>query len=305
MVFSVTILGSNAALPVSGRNPTSQIVNYNDKLYLLDCGEGTQARFSENGIKPGKIEHIFISHMHGDHYFGLVGLLSSYQLYGRTKPLHIYAPKELKAIIDIQLAAYHHDYTFPLHFHPIKPENGKIIHEEEHLRVRSLEMKHGIPCSGFLFEEHSLPGHIIPEKIKEHKIPYAEIPKIKAGADFTKGDGTRIPNRELTAPPQKERSYAFCTDTTYNESLVPHIQSVDMIYHDATFKSDHDNHATDKDHSTATQAATIAKMAGAGKLLLGHFSSRYQNDDLQLLLEQAQAVFPNSALALEGCTFRM
>lgn len=300
MTFEVTVLGSNSAIPAHDRFPTAQVLNIQDHLYLLDCGEGTQIRFRDCNVKYGRINQIFISHLHGDHYFGLIGLINSYHLLRREKPLHIFCPPGLEDIINVQLNYASTQLNFELVFHPITPEDD-LIFEDSAITVKALTMDHRIPCSGFLFREKERDRKIVPEKIEEYGIHVEQIDAIKKGAGFTTTSGDVIPHEELTKPPPRPRSYAFLTDTKVQEKLIPMLEGVDMLYHDATFMKNSEQRAAETYHTTGEQAAQFAKKAGIGKLLLGHFSAKYK--DLTPLLEEARAVFPNSDLALEGKTF--
>lgn len=295
MVFEVTILGSNSAMPAYGRHLSAQVVNVGGELFLIDCGDGTQGQLMDFKIKTGKISRIFISHLHGDHIFGLIGLLMTYDLMGRQTPLHIYSPAGLKPIIDIQMEA---PPAYELYFHTTNPEESALLFENSVLKVHSIPLVHRVPCHGFLFEEKQRPANIRKEKLQAYNIPYQQIPAIKAGGDFQCPDGTIIPHEELTIPAPAPRKFAYCSDTTYAESILPLIQGVDLLYHEATFMHDLLEQAEKTMHSTAQQAATIAAKAGAKKLVLGHFSSRYRY--LDPLLKEAKAVFENSSIAVEG-----
>ncbi len=303
MTFEVTILGSNSAIPANGRNPTSQVLNFNERLFLIDCGEGTQMQFNRYKIRFHKINRIFISHLHGDHFFGLIGLITSYNLNHRTAPLHIYGPEGLDEVINVQLRYCSRQIDFEIVFHIFEPQNGAVVFEDMTMKVTSLSMIHRIPCSGFIFTEKFAEQNIRKEKIKQYKIPFEAIGDIKKGADLQLEDGTIIPNAELTLPPPKARSYAFCTDTLYNEELLPYLQGVNLLYHESTFDKTRTERALETFHSTAEQAAEIARKAQVHKLIIGHFSSRYHEYDLENLLKEAQAVFPSTQLALEGYTF--
>lgn len=303
MTFEVTILGSNSAIPANGRHPTSQVLNYNERLFLIDCGEGTQMQFNRYKIKAGKIDHIFISHLHGDHFFGLIGLITSYNLNHRSVPLHIYGPKGIDEIINLQLKYCSRGLDYELVFHIFEPKNGDVVYEDKNLVVTSLEMIHRIPCSGFLFTERFTERNIRKEKIQEYNIPFDAIAGIKKGQDLTLPDGRTITNDELTLPLPKPRTYAFCTDTLYNEALIPHLNGVNLLYHEATFDNARADRAFETFHTTSIQAADIALKSSVSKLIIGHFSSRYYDGDLEGLQMEAQAVFPNTALALEGYTF--
>lgn len=305
MTFEVTILGSNSAIPANGRHPTSQVLNFNERLFLIDCGEGTQMQFNRYKIRFGKIDNIFISHLHGDHFFGLIGLITSYNLNHRTAPLHIYGPKGIDEIINLQLSYCSRPTDFEVVFHIFEPKNGAVVFEDRNIKVTSLEMMHRIPCSGFVFEEKFTEYNIKKEKIKEFNIPFEAIGDIKKGADLQLPNGKTIANSELTLPLPVPRKYAFCTDTLYNEPLIPHIQGVNLLYHEATFDKNRAERAKETFHSTSLQAGDIAAKAKVKNLLIGHFSSRYHDADLESLLEEAQSVFPETKLALEGYTFKI
>lgn len=299
MTFDVTILGSNSALPAHGRHPTSQVVNHNENIFLLDCGEGTQMQLSAYKIKRSKIGHIFISHLHGDHYYGLIGLLTSYHLLKRAEPLHLFGPRGLKEIIDLNFKYSDTRLVYKLVAHEVDCTGAAVIFETEELTVSTIPMNHRIPCCGFLFREKKHERKINPEKIAAYKIPVTAIPDLKKGGDLQLGDRT-IPNDELTFDPSPSRSYAFCSDTLYHEAIIPQVQGADLMYHESTFMEESRERAALTFHSTTLQAATIASKAEVKKLLIGHFSAKY--DDLELLLDEAKTVFPNSELAIEGKT---
>jgi len=301
MHFSVTILGSNSALPTSDRNPTAQVLNVSERFFLIDCGEGTQMQLRKNKIRFSKINHIFISHLHGDHYFGLLGLFSTYGLLGRTSDLHIYAHKDLELLLTPQLNYSGNKLPYRLIFHHIDPSLNVIIYEDSKLTVSSIPLKHRIPTCGFLFQEKPANLHILREAIDFFNIPVMMIPSIKKGADFALPTGEVIENHRLTKKPCKPRSYAFCSDTLYNDKIVPLVKGVDLLYHEATFMNDQKKLAKKTYHSTAEQAALIADKAGVDRLIVGHFSTRYH--DLQPLLKECRDVFPSSDLALDGLTF--
>ncbi|MBJ11195.1 MAG: ribonuclease Z [Flavobacteriales bacterium] len=303
MPFRVTILGSNSAIPTTKRKPTAQLLNVAERFLLIDCGEGTQMQLRKYKIKMQRISHVFISHLHGDHYFGLIGLISTMHLLGRKKELHVYADPQLKEIIMIQLEASKTELAYPLFFHPLDYKNLKLLFEDEKIQVKSFPLKHSIACCGFLVEERQLERRMISEAIMEHKIPVNCIPGIKAGGDFTKSDGTIISHWELTKSAHRARSYAFCSDTAYSEDIVPIIQGVDLLYHEATFKNDLQDRAAYTFHSTTGQAAEIAKLAEVRRLVVGHYSQRY--NDLSCLLNEVQEVFPNAELAEEGKIFEI
>lgn len=301
MSFSVTVIGSNSAIPAHGRHPSAQVVTINDKLYLIDCGEGTQMRFNEVGVKWMKINQIFITHLHGDHYFGLIGVISTYHLLKRIRPLDIYGPKELLDIIQLQLKAGQTALCYELHFHPLDPQQPERIFENEDITIDTVILKHRIDCVGFIFREKQRERKIIREKLTEYDIPLELIPEIKKGMDILdEKTGQRIYNKDITLDPLRPRSYAYCCDTAYNEEMIPFIKGVDLLYHDCTFDEASEQRAIDTYHSTTRHAATIAKLAGVKKLMIGHFSSKY--DDLYPLLDEAKSIFPSSILAIEGKT---
>lgn len=302
MSFSVTVIGSNSAIPAHGRHPSAQVVSINDKLYLIDCGEGTQMRFNELGIKWMRINQIFISHLHGDHFFGLIGVVSTCHLMRRNRPLDIYAPAGLKEIIYAQLEAGQTELSYELRFHILDPNKGEQIFENEDITVNTIVLNHRIPCLGFVFREKQRQRKILREKLTEYDIPVELIPDLKEGKDIIdEATGNRILNSELTQDPPRPRSYAYCCDTAFYPEVVPFITNTDLVYHDCTFGEDSVQRAADTFHSTTEQAATIAKMAGARQLMIGHYSSKY--DDLQPLLKEAQQVFQNTVLAIEGKTY--
>ncbi len=300
MRFDVTILGSNSAIPAHGRFLTSQVLNVSEQLYLIDCGEGTQWRLQEYHIKKSKINEIFISHIHGDHIFGLIGLLTSYSLSKRTEPMKIFSPKGLEEIIRVQLNVIGVELSYPFHFIDLDATSSRTIFEDKLIEVITIPLQHRIATCGFLFKEKLRPLNIIPSIIEEYNIPIEKIKEIKSGADLKLLNGDVVPNKELTYPPTGRRTFAFCSDTVYSESIVPLIKNVDLLYHESTFLHDMAQLAEETMHSTAKQAAKIAKKANVGQLIIGHYSSRYK--DLTLFLEEAQRTFPNTVLGIEGKT---
>ncbi|POY37382.1 ribonuclease Z [Solitalea longa] len=301
--FEVTILGSSSATPAHHRYPSAQIVNYNQKYYMIDCGEGAQFQLSRYGFGYNKIDYIFISHLHGDHYLGLVGLISSMHLNGRVNELFIAGPPELLEIIEIQLKYSQTVLRYPLKFVPTQTDHSEVIFRNSEFEVETIILDHRIPCTGFLFKELPRSRRIIKEYIKQFNIPPDYIPLIKAGADYTLPDGEVLPNAVLTVEPPLPRSYAYCSDTIMNTEIVDQIRGVDLLYHEATFLHDLQQRAADTFHTTARQAGEIATMANAKKLIIGHFSARYR--DLLPHLEECQAFFKNSFLAKEGFTFEV
>ena len=301
MKFELTILGVNAAVPTLDRDPSAQVLNINDQLYLIDCGEGTQLRLLEQKIKTSKIDQVFISHLHGDHFFGLFGLISSFGLAGRERPLDIYSPFGLAEIFEAVTKHTGGIQPFPLNFHPVDTEKPQFLFENQHVKVSSIPLVHRVPTTGFLFQEKERLRSILPEKIQEYNIPYAKIPAIKAGADLTLENGTIIKNEVLTSPPLPPKSFAYCSDTRYHEPIIPLIENVDLLYHESTFCENKKDRTFQTGHSTAKEAATIAKKANAKKLILGHYSTRYK--DLNCFLEEASTVFPNTYLGIQGETY--
>jgi len=301
MSFKLTILGCNSAIPTPKKNPTAQLLNADERFFLIDCGEGTQIQLLKNKIKAQKINHIFISHLHGDHYFGLIGLINTMHLLGRTTELNLYAHQQLKEIIDLQFQASNTELKFPLFFHPIPPDEEKVLFEDESIVISNLILKHSIPSSGFLFKEKKKAKNIIKAKIEEYEIPIAQLSSIKNGADFKSKEGKIIKNKELTTIAKPPYSYAFCSDTTLVEENIATIKGVTLLYHEATFMKDLVEKARQTGHSTTIDAATMAKKAKVKKLVIGHFSSRY--NDLEELLAETKSVFTNTYLATDGSTF--
>lgn len=281
------------------------MVHFSGKYYLIDCGEGTQLQLRKNKVSLLKIHHVFISHLHGDHYFGLMGLLSSMHLLGRTKELHIYCPKPLKDIIDIHLGVSNSKFSYEFVYHFLESKESEIIYDGKGLEVHTIPLKHKILTNGFLFKEKPRPAKIKSELIDFYEIPHYEINKIKLGADFITKDGETIPNEKLTFPAPKSRSYAFCSDTAYREKIIPVIEGVDVLYHESTFLEGERALAKKTFHSTVQDAATIAQKAKVGKLLIGHFSARYTQENYPQFLEEGKQVFPNIEIANEGDVFSL
>ncbi|MFY9465125.1 MAG: ribonuclease Z [Sediminibacterium sp.] len=298
-MFAVTILGNNSALPAYDRHPTSQVVTIDDQLLLIDCGEGTQMQLSRYKIKRGKLNNIFISHLHGDQYFGLIGLITSMGLLGREHPLHLYAPAGLDVIIKLQLEVAFTTLPYELIFHPLTRE--EVILDHPKFSVECFSTRHRIPCWGFIIREKKLPRKIDKEKAIVFEIPAAYYQSLKHGYDYTRKDGQVVFNDQVTIPNTPPRSYAFCADTVYDERLAEITQNVTLLYHEATYLKDLEERAAARFHSTTVQAATIALKANAHRLLLGHFSSKYE--ELQDYLTEASAIFPKTQLAIEGVTF--
>lgn len=298
MKFELTLLGTNAALPTPGRAPSGQSLLVHHRPYLIDCGEGTQLRLIECGVRHRRIRQIFISHLHGDHVFGLIGLLTSWQLSDRRDPVDVFAPQPLEAMIRVQLEASQTQLGYPLSFHQVDSKRHYRLFEDRHVEVFSLPLDHRVPTTGYLFREKDRPNNIRPEKIEEYRIPVEKISAIKAGADFALPDGRRISHEELTVPAPPPRSFAYCSDTRFREALVPLLRKVDLLYHEATFLEEQADLADRTGHSTARQAAALAQAAEVGTLVLGHFSSRY--GDVEQFAREARRLFPNSIAGKEG-----
>ncbi|MBK7431125.1 MAG: ribonuclease Z [Bacteroidetes bacterium] len=301
MVFEVSILGSSSATPIYQRHPTAQVLNIHERFFLVDCGEGTLIQLNRYKIKFHRINHIFISHLHGDHYLGLLGLLSTMHLQGRTIPIHLYCQAPLKEIIDIQLKYSETILRFPIYYHMLDPKNSAVIMEDDDLEVSTIILNHRIPCTGFLFKEKPRSRKLQKDKLQKFNVPISVYQDLKNGMDYTDEFGKVIANSELTTDPKNARSYAFCSDTCYDERILPQISEIDLLYHEATFLNDKEERAKETFHSTAAQAATIAKKANVKRLIIGHFSARYKN--LYPLLDEAKEVFPETTLAMEGDVF--
>ncbi|MFC0518394.1 ribonuclease Z [Mucilaginibacter angelicae] len=301
MKFEVTILGSSSATPIFNRNPTSQVLNINERLYLIDCGEGTQQQMLRFDIKASRIDHIFISHLHGDHYLGLVGLLSSMHLNGRKKPLKLVCPVQLKEIIDLQLKYSDTELQFPVEYIFTNAQQSEVVINNNDVVVETIPLDHRIACTGFLFKEKKRLRKLIKEKIEKLDISVAYYSVLKKGGDYTDEKGTVYKNESLTIDSAEPKSYAYCSDTMYNESYFAQIANTTLLYHEATFLNDMLDRAVITHHTTALQAGEIALKTNAKKLLIGHFSARYKT--LNELLDEAKINFPSTELAIEGKTF--
>lgn len=298
-MLAVTILGNNSAIPAFNRHPTAQVVQTNEQSFLLDCGEGTQMQMERYRIRHSKINHIFISHLHGDHYFGLIGLLTSMALQSRKKELHLYAPKVLKSIIDLQLEVASAHLSYELIFHALEEEC--TITDSPKITIECFKMHHRIECWGFLFKEKKNLRKINPEEVKKYNVPAAFYDELHQGKDFIKEDNTIIKNELLTISTTPAKTYAFCGDTIYNERMIDKIKNVDLLYHETTYLHDLHEKAASRFHSTSKQAATIAHKAAAKRLLVGHFSSMYEKlDDFKT---EASSIFENTELAIEGMCY--
>ncbi len=301
MTFSVTVLGNSSALPTSKRFPSACVLNVHERFFLIDCGEGTQIQLRRCKIKLGKINHIFISHLHGDHIFGLFGLISTFNLIGRKSDLHIYANKNIEVILNNHFKFFDKNREYNIVYHFLKEGKDELIYEDKNLIIKAFPLKHRIPTHGFLFNEKKRPNHIRKELINKYNIPIKKINDIKYGEDFVTEEGEIIRNNILTTPSYIPRSFAFCSDTLYNENIVSIIKNVDLLWHEATFLNNLKNRAEETYHSTAEDAANIAKFAEVKNLLLSHFSSRYK--DLDVIKSEAATVFKNIYIAEEGMEF--
>ena len=296
--FEVNILGCGSALPTTRHFSSSQVVNIREKLFMIDCGEGAQLQLRRSKLKFTRLNHIFISHLHGDHCFGLMGLISTFGLLGRTAQLHIYAHADLEKLLQPQLDFFCKGMTYEVVFHNIDPTQAAVIYEDRSVTVTTIPLRHRIPSCGFLFQEKKTPNHIIRDMIDFYRIPVSQLNKIKNGEDYITEEGVVVPNNRLTTPSAAPRSYAYCSDTLYLKSIIPQIKGADLLFHEATFMSSDDARAKETFHSTAFQAAQRAKEAEVKQLVIGHFSARYEDENL--LLKESQTVFPQTILAKEN-----
>ena len=299
--FKIHILGCGSALPTLKHNASSQLIEMRGKCFMVDCGEGAQMQFRRSHIHFSKLNAIFISHMHGDHCFGLMGLLSTLGMLGRTSKLRIYAPKEYATLFRQQVEFFMQTMEYEMEMIPVDTEKQQVIYEDHSLTVETVPLQHRVPCCGFIFREKPTLPHIRRDMIDYYGIPVSQINNIKNGADWTNEDGDMIPNTRLVQPADSPRSYAYCSDTRFVPGLKEKVKGVTVLYHESTYTSDQEDRAKIYYHSTARQAATIAAGAGVGTLLLGHYSARY--NDEQVLLQEAKAVFENSILTQEGMVF--
>jgi ribonuclease Z len=298
MSFVLTVLGSSSALPTSKRYPSAHVLNVHEHFFLIDCGEGTQLQLRKFKIRFSKINHVFISHVHGDHIFGLPGLISTFHLLGRTSELCIYGHMDLQQYLSCFLNQFGKDLLFNVKFIPLKANCQKVIFENRQVAVESIPLRHRIPTVGFLFREKEKERNIRKEAIEKYNIGIRDIVRIKQGENYMTQDGHLIPNHELTIPPFKGRTYAYCSDTLFHRSLAERIREVDLLYHEATFMEKDKKLAKLTMHSTAAQAAGIAKLANAGRLLIGHFSSRYK--EIDAVVKEAQKVFEKTDAVEDG-----
>jgi ribonuclease Z len=302
MIFSVTILGSGAASPTSRRFPSAQVIQVNEQSYLMDCAEGAQIQIRRFHLKMNRLKAIFISHLHGDHVFGLPGLLSTLSMSDRTEPLEIFGSKQLDEWLTGQLKFFT-PLSFPVNIHRITTGEPVVIYEDKRVAVSAFPLKHRIPTWGYLFREKEKLRNIRKDMIQCFQIPLRQIPGIKAGADYHTIDGRTIANDQLTLPAAKPRSYAYCSDTVYLPHLPEIVRDVNLLYHEATFANTEKQRAVETFHATAEEAALVAKAANAGKLIIGHISSRYE--DVKPLLQEAQAVFPHTEIAEDGNNYAL
>ena len=299
--FKIHILGCGSALPTLKHNASSQLIEMRGKCFMVDCGEGAQMQFRRSHIHFSKLNAIFISHMHGDHCFGLMGLLSTLGMLGRTSKLRIYAPKDYEPLFRQQVEYFMQTMEYEMEMIPVDTEKQQVIYEDHSLTVETVPLQHRVPCCGFIFREKPTLPHIRRDMIDYYGIPVSQINNIKNGADWTNEDGDVIPNARLVQPADTPRSYAYCSDTRFMPALKEQVKGVTVLYHESTYTSEQEDRAKIYYHSTARQAATIAAGAGVGTLLLGHYSARY--NDEQVLLQEAKAVFENSILSQEGMVF--
>ena len=301
--MKLNILGCYSATPRTFTNPTSQVLEIKNHLFLIDCGEGTQVQLRKNKIKFSRIKHIFISHLHGDHYFGLVGLISTFRLLKREADLHVFGPKGLKDVITLQMKLSDSWTNYNLYFHVLESKDSELIFEDDKVEVYTVPLIHRVYTNGFLFKEKEGERKLDLNAVLNSNIDKSYYRKLKQGADVTNEDGKLIKNNTVTLPPPKSKSYAFCSDTAYNEAIVPVINEADVLYHESTFLEKNANLCEPTKHSSAKQAASIAKLANVGKLILGHYSTRY--DDLSLFKTEAETIFSNVELAEDGKVFEI
>lgn len=295
--FELHILGCGSALPTTRHFATAQVVNLRDKLFMIDCGEGAQMQLRKSRLKFSRLNHIFISHLHGDHCFGLLGLISTFGLLGRTAELHIHSPKGLEALFAPLLSFFCNGLGYKVIFHEFETKSPGVIYEDRSLTVTTIPLKHRIPCCGFLFAEKARPNHIIRDMVDFYRVPVYELNRIKNGEDYVTPEGEVIANARLTRPAEPPRKYAYCSDTIFRPAIAEQIKGVDLLFHEATFAQADQVRAKETYHTTAAQAAQIARDADVKKLVIGHFSARYEDESV--LLKEAAEVFPDTILAKE------
>ena len=296
--FELHILGCGSALPTTRHFATSQVVNLRDKLFMIDCGEGAQMQLRKSRLKFSRLNHIFISHLHGDHCFGLMGLISTFGLLGRTAELHIHSPKGLEELLTPMLNFFCHTLAYKVIFHEFDTRQTSVVYEDRSMTVTTIPLQHRIPCCGFLFAEKARPNHIIRDMVDFYKVPVYELNRIKNGSDYVTPEGEVIANTRLTRPSDPPRKYAYSSDTIIRPEIVEQLSGVDLLFHEATFAESELARAKETYHTTAAQAARIALEAGVRQLVIGHFSARYEDESI--LLKEASAVFPNTILAKEN-----
>ena len=296
--FELHILGCGSAVPTTRHFATSQVVNLRDKLFMIDCGEGAQMQLRKSRLKFSRLNHIFISHLHGDHCFGLMGLISTFGLLGRTAELHIHSPKGLEELLTPMLNFFCHTLAYKVIFHEFDTRQTSVVYEDRSMTVTTIPLQHRIPCCGFLFAEKARPNHIIRDMVDFYKVPVYELNRIKNGSDYVTPEGEVIANTRLTRPSDPPRKYAYCSDTIFRPEIVEQLSGVDLLFHEATFAESELARAKETYHTTAAQAARIALEAGVRQLVIGHFSARYEDESI--LLKEASAVFPNTILAKEN-----
>ena len=296
--FELHILGCGSALPTTRHFATSQVVNLRDKLFMIDCGEGAQMQLRKSRLKFSRLNHIFISHLHGDHCFGLMGLISTFGLLGRTAELHIHSPKGLEELLTPMLNFFCHTLAYKVIFHEFDTRQTSVVYEDRSMTVTTIPLQHRIPCCGFLFAEKARPNHIIRDMVDFYKVPVYELNRLKNGSDYVTPEGEVIANTRLTRPSDPPRKYAYCSDTIFRPEIVEQLSGVDLLFHEATFAESELARAKETYHTTAAQAARIALEAGVRQLVIGHFSARYEDESI--LLKEASAVFPNTILAKEN-----
>ena len=295
--FRIHILGCGSALPTLRHNASSQLVEVRERLLMLDCAEGTQTQMRKSHLHFAKLSRVFISHLHGDHCFGLIGMISTFGLLGRTAPLHVHAPEALGPMLHDQIAFFTHDLGYEVVFHAVDTSRHAVVYEDNSITVESIPLEHRMPTCGYLIREKPQLPHIRPEMLEAYGIPRSQINNIKMGADWTTSEGDVIPNARLVTPADSPRSYAYCSDTRYMPTLHEQVKGVNTLYHESTYGEDKIQSAEKYCHSTARQAAMVARDAGVGQLLLGHYSSRYEDESV--LLEEAKVVFENTRLTNE------
>jgi ribonuclease Z len=299
--MKLTILGCHSATPRTNTNPSSQVLEIKNHMFLIDCGEGTQVELRRNKIKFSRIKHIFISHLHGDHYFGLIGLISTFRLLTRETELHIYAPKGLKEVITLQMKLSDSWTNYPLVFHELTSKKSELIYQDDKVEIYTIPLKHRIYTNGFLFKEKENERNLNINAVLNANINVAYYRKLKQGADVINEDGVLISNEKVTKDPKPAKSYAYCSDTVYNEAIIPIIKETTVLYHESTFLNKNESLCKPTKHSTAAQAATIAKKAGVETLILGHYSTRYNGYDE--FKSEAETVFENVLLSKDGKSF--